>query len=610
MAGSIPSDFVREIVDVSEIVSLIDSYMPLKKKGIDHWGICPFCDDGNNPSFSVSEQKQFYYCFKCRATGNVISFLQAHQGFDFVESVEALASKAGLEVPYENARNHKDEREPIFKALEASAAYYESVLANKNDAQHVRDYLKDNRKISGETCRRYAIGYAPNSWSALSDELKKQDFDETVLIKAGLVKKNKDGGLYDVFRDRLIFPIRDRKGRVVGFGGRVMNPEDQPKYLNTGDTPVFQKGKELYGLYESLENRRDLKDIYVVEGYMDAVAMSENKINNADATLGIATNRFHVQKLLQLVSEITFCFDGDDAGRGAAWGALKNVLPVVGDGTEIRFLFLPEGEDPASLLEKESKEEFRSRSESSLLLSQYFIQRLAEAVGVTSLEKKASLASRAMQLLMSMPESSIKKLLEEEVSKVTGLKKEDIQTHNLTKTYQKRRYALSTEDINNEQQERVFEQSGLGSKALSALIFYPGLVSELEDMAWLRELDQPETNLLIEVAEFFSSNPNSTITDLLSSLRSDSSSFIGTLLATTPALEEKNALLYFCDCLELLKKSNSKARINDLKLVLSSGKLSEDETFELQQHLLSSLDSLQEEDRLLLRSLSKANRNL
>ena len=610
MAGSIPSDFVREIVDVSEIVSLIDSYMPLKKKGKDHWGICPFCDDGNNPSFSVSEQKQFYYCFKCRATGNVISFLQAHQGFDFVESVEALASKAGLEVPYENARNHKDEREPIFKALEASAAFYESVLANKNDAQHVRDYLKDNRKISGETCRRFAIGYAPNSWSALSDELKKQDFDETVLIKAGLVKKNKDGGLYDVFRDRLIFPIRDRKGRVVGFGGRVMNPEDQPKYLNTGDTPVFQKGKELYGLYESLENRRDLKDIYVVEGYMDAVAMSENKINNAVATLGIATNRFHVQKLLQLVSEITFCFDGDDAGRGAAWGALKNVLPVVGDGTEIRFLFLPEGEDPASLLEKESKEEFRSRSESSLLLSQYFIQRLAEAVGVTSLEKKASLASRAMQLLKSMPESSIKKLLEEEVSKVTGLKKEDIQTHNLTKTYQKRRYALSTEDINSEQQERVFEQSGLGSKALSALIFYPGLISELEDMAWLRELDQPETNLLIEVAEFFFSNPNSTITDLLSSLRSDSSSFIGTLLATTPPLEEKNALLYFCDCLELLKKSNSKARINDLKLVLSSRKLSEDETFELQQHLLSSLDSLQEEDKLLLRSLSKANRNL
>ena len=610
MAGSIPPDFVREIVDVSEIVSLIESYLPLKKKGKDHWGICPFCDDGNNPSFSVSEQKQFYYCFKCRETGNAISFLQAHQGFNFVESVEALASRAGLEVPYENATNHRDEREPIFKALEASASFYELILANRNDAQHVRNYLKEERKISGDTCRRYAIGYAPNSWNALSEELKKQNFDETVLIKAGLVKKNKDGGLYDVFRDRLIFPIRDRKGRVVGFGGRVMNPDDQPKYLNTGDTPVFQKGKELYGLYETLENRRDLKDIYVVEGYMDAVAMSENNINNAVATLGIATNRFHVQKLLQIVNEIIFCFDGDDAGRGAAWGALKNVLPVVGDGTEIRFLFLPEGEDPASLLEKESKKLFIDRSKDSLLLSQYFIQRLAEAVGVTSLEKKASLASRAMQLLMSMPESSIKKLLEEEVSKVTGLKKEDIQTLKVVKTYKKRRPALSLEDIHNEQQERVFEQSGLGSKALSALIFYPSLVSELEDMTWLKELNQPETNLLIEVAEFFLLNPNSTITDLLSSLRSDSSSFIGTLLATTPTLEEKNALPYFRDCLNLLRKSNPKARIHDLKSILSAGKLNEDETFELQQHLLSSLENLQEEDRILLRNLSKANRNI
>ena len=215
-----------------------------------------------------------------------------------------------------------------------------------------------------------------------------------------------------------------------------------------------------------------------------------------------------------------------------------------------------------------------------------------------------------MQLLMSMPESSIKKLLEEEVSKVTGLKKEDIQTHKVVKTYKKRRSAPSLEDIHNEQQERVFEQSGLGSKALSALIFYPSLVSELEDMTWLKELNQAETNLLIEVAEFFLLNPNSTITDLLSSLRSDSSSFIGTLLATTPTLEEKNALPYFRDCLNLLRKSNPKARIHDLKSILSAGKLNEDETFELQQHLLSSLENLQEEDRILLRNLSKANRNI
>ena len=222
MAGSIPSSFVREIVDSTEIVSLIDSYLPLKKKGKDHWGICPFCDDGTNPSFSVSEQKQFYYCFKCRATGNVISFLQSHQGLDFVESVEALASKSGLEVPYENVRNQSDDREPLFQVLLATASFFEETLAKSENAQHVREYIKTDRKISGETCRKYAIGYAPNSWNALLDFLKKEGYSESMMLKAGLVKTNKEGGFYDVFRDRLMFPIKDRKGRVVGFGGRVM----------------------------------------------------------------------------------------------------------------------------------------------------------------------------------------------------------------------------------------------------------------------------------------------------------------------------------------------------------------------------------------------------
>jgi DNA primase len=608
MAGSIPSSFVREIVDSTEIVSLIDSYLPLKKKGKDHWGICPFCDDGSNPSFSVSEQKQFYYCFKCRATGNAISFLQSHQGLDFVESVEALASKSGLEVPYENVRNQNDEREPLFQILLATASFFEATLAKSENAQHVREYIKTDRKISGETCRKYAIGYAPNSWNALLDFLKKEGYSESTMLKAGLVKQNKEGGFYDVFRDRLMFPIKDRKGRVVGFGGRVMNKDDQPKYLNTGDTPVFQKGKELYGLHESLKNRRELKDIFVVEGYMDAVAMSENNMHNAVATLGVATNRFHIQKLLQIVNEVIFCFDGDDAGRGAAWGALKNVLPVVGDGAEVRFLFLPEGEDPASLLEKESDEDFKKRSKEALLLSEYFIQRLAEAVGVTSLEKKASLAAKAMELLKSMPESSIKKLLEEEVSKATGLKKEDIQTHSISNKNQKRRYAAveDSDSVPEEVQERAFEQTQLGSKALSAVILYPNLSSEIADTSWLTELSQPETNLLVEVVQFFKENQNGNTADLLSILNPDSSSFIGTLLATTPHLEEKNALPYFKDCLELLKRSNSHSRIIELKLKLTSGDLTADETFELQQHLLSKLETLQDDDKMLLRDLSKA----
>ena len=604
MAGSIPEDFIREIVDTTNIVSLVDGYLPLKKKGKDHWGICPFCDDGKNPSFSVSEQKQFYYCFKCRATGNVISFLQSHQGFDFVESVEALASKAGLEVPYESSQASNNLREPLLYCMKAASDIFEKNLKDNNSAEKTRKYIQKERKISSEICKKYSIGYSLNSWDALNEELKKQGISKEVIIKAGLAKKNKEGKLYDVFRDRLMFPIKGRKGRVVGFGGRVMNPDDQPKYLNTGDTPIFQKGKELYGLYEALEVRKDLKQLFVVEGYMDTVAMSENGMRNSVATLGIATNRFHVQRLLQVVNEIIFCFDGDDAGRGAAWGALKNVLPAVVDGTEIKFLFLPEGEDPASLLEKESVEDFKKRTNDAKLLSEYFIDKLTQTFDVTSLEKKASLASKAMSHLASMQESSIKKLLESEVSNITGLDKKDIKTH--SKSSGSPRKSLRTKkDITETKEERIFRQTGLGSKILNVILAYPFLASEIEDLERYEGFKEPEVKLMLEVASYFISDPKLGISDLLSNIDPDSASFIGTLISTSPIIEEKNALPYLNDCLSLLKKTDSVSRIIELKEIYKKNSLTDDETFELQQHLLSNIDKLEEPERNLLRDLSQ-----
>ena len=604
MSGSIPEDFIREIVDTTNIVSLVDGYLPLKKKGKDHWGICPFCDDGKNPSFSVSEQKQFYYCFKCRATGNVISFLQSHQGFDFVESVEALASKAGLEVPYESSQASNNLRDPLLYCMKAASDIFEKNLKDNNSAEKTRKYIQKERKISSEICKKYSIGYSLNSWDALNEELKKQGISKEVIIKAGLAKKNKEGKLYDVFRDRLMFPIKDRKGRVVGFGGRVMNPDNQPKYLNTGDTPIFQKGKELYGLYEALEVRKDLKQLFVVEGYMDTVAMSENGMRNSVATLGIATNRFHVQRLLQVVNEIIFCFDGDDAGRGAAWGALKNVLPAVVDGTEIKFLFLPEGEDPASLLEKESVEDFKKRTNDAKLLSEYFIDKLTQTFDVTSLEKKASLAAKAMNHLASMQESSIKKLLESEVSNITGLDKEDIQTHSKSSS-SPRKSLRSKKDITETKEERIFQQTGLGSKILNVILAYPFLASEIEDLERYEGLKEPEVVLMLEVASYFISDPKLGISDLLNNIDPDSASFIGTLISTSPIIEEKNALAYLEDCLSLLRKSDSISRILELKEIHKEIGLSEDETFELQQHLLSNIDKLEEPERKLLRDLSQ-----
>ena len=605
MSGSIPPAFIREIVDMTDIVTLVDSYVPLKKKGKDHWGLCPFCDDGSNPSFSVSPQKQFYYCFKCRATGNVIGFLESFEGLGFVESVEALASRAAMEVPYEQSSKKREDKDPIFEVLSIASDFYETSLADSALAKQVQKYVKEDRHISGSTCRRFAVGYAPKSWNALSSYLSTKGFSVELQTKAGLTKRNKDKEAYDLFRDRLMFPIKDRKGRVVGFGGRVMKPEDQPKYLNTGDTPAFQKGKELYGLFEALQDRRNLKRIYVVEGYIDVIAMSENGINNAVATLGIATNRFHTQVLLQLVNEVIFCFDGDDAGRGAAWGALKNVLPVVNDGAEIKFLFLPEGEDPASLLEKEDKETFEKRLKDALLLSEYFIERLTQAVGTGSLEKKATLASKAIELLKSMPESSIKKLLEAEVSTITGLSKQDIEENSRSTATRKSKETKFITTSQEKEEEKSFEPGGIIAKTVAALITFPELISEIDSTDWIKELSRPEGNLLVQVIEYFQNFPNGQVADLLSSLDKDSASFIGSLLSESPSLDKKNSVAYFQDCLQALKKANPRKRIIELKKQLAKEKLSEDETFELQQHLLSNLEKLNEEDRGLLRELSQ-----
>ncbi len=603
MSGSIPKEFISDIIDLTDIVSLVDSYLPLKRKGKDHWGICPFCEDGKNPSFSVSEQKQFYYCFKCRATGNVIGFLQSHQGYDFIESIEALAARAGIEVPYDNNASVNPEKSPIFDALQIATEIFENNLAKSNDSEHAREYITKQRQISSEVCKKFSLGFAINSWDALTNQMLAKGTTEDILIKAGLAKKNKDGKLFDVFRDRLMFPIKDRKGRVVGFGGRVMNPDDQPKYLNTGDTAVFQKSRELYGLFETLEFRKDLKEIFVVEGYMDAIAMYEHGMTNAVATLGIATNRFHIQKLLQVVNEIIFCFDGDDAGRGAAWGALKNVLPSISDGSEIKFLFLPEGEDPASLLEKESVENFKKLSQESNLLSEYFIERLSQASEITSLEKKASLAAKAMELLSTMQSSSIKRLLEGEVAKVTGLDTEDLKTQSKTINYPKR--TSSAAAAGNEETYKSFEVTGLGSKILSVILSYPYLAKEIEDLDKFSDFIEPEVKLMTEVVAFFNNRPADGISDLLSELDKESASFVGALISMSDPVDEQNAKAYLSDCLFNLKKSDSVTRIIELKEIFDKGELSEDETFELQQHLLSNIHKLEEPEKNLLKALSQ-----
>ena len=289
MSGSIPKDFITEIVDMTDIVSLVDSYLPLKKKGKDHFGQCPFCDDGKNPSFSVSDQKQFYYCFKCRATGNVIGFLQSHQGYDFIESVEALAARAGIEVPYENNQSFTSEKDPLYTALKMAMEIFEKNLSKSKDSEHVRNYILNNRKISSEVCRKFSLGYATNSWDALSKEMLNKGIKEEVLIKAGLAKKNKDDKLFDFFRDRLMFPIRNVKGECIAFGGRLIkDKKDQAKYLNSPETKTYKKKYEVYGLHEIREINKRPESIFLVEGYMDVIGLYQHGVKNAVASSGTA----------------------------------------------------------------------------------------------------------------------------------------------------------------------------------------------------------------------------------------------------------------------------------------------------------------------------------
>ena len=401
-----------------------------------------------------------------------------------------------------------------------------------------------------------------------------------------------------------MFPIRDTAGNTVGFGGRVMKPEDQPKYLNTSDTLVFKKSSQVYGLYESSSNRKDMTEIFVVEGYLDVVSMFQRGINNAVATLGIASNRFHTQKLLQLTDKIIFCFDGDKAGRGAAWNALKNSLPVAKDEAELRFLFLPEGEDPSSLLEVEDKDIFMRRMKESLVLSDFFIKRLKEIVGsLDSLEKKASLASKAMTLLHSMPDCVLKDLLEIEISKSTGLDKKNIHELSLSskQNFKPITFKQSRDQVKN---DNVFELSSFSSKALKTLIQYPNLSNEVGDFDRFEGNTQPDLLLLLKIANHFKNIPDATIAEIMSILDKDEIEAIGNLLANSLPIKETNISRYFQDCLIKIENEDSGLRILRLKKIMLDRSLSEDEIFELQQHLISNLDELSDEDKSLLKSLS------
>lgn len=422
MAGRIPQQFIDDLMQRVDIVEVIDSRVPLKKAGREYQACCPFHNE-KTPSFTVSPTKQFFHCFGCGAHGTALGFLMDYEHMEFVEAVEELARSVGLEVPRERqagaAQDRGDITAPLYDTLDQAAKYFRQQLRQHPDAGRAVGYLK-GRGLSGEIAQAYGLGYAPPGWDNLLRALGADKEHQAHMERAGLLIKKDNGELYDRFRDRIMFPIHDRRGRVIGFGGRVLG-DDTPKYLNSPETPVFHKGRELYGLFEARKRERKLERLMVVEGYMDVVALAQFDIGNVVATLGTATTHDHLEQLYRVVPEVVFCFDGDRAGRAAAWRALENALPVLRDGRQARFLFLPEGEDPDTLVRKEGKEAFLRRAEKSIPLSEFLYEALEAQVDTASMDGRARLVELAKPLLNQVPTGVFRRMLVDRLEDVAHL---------------------------------------------------------------------------------------------------------------------------------------------------------------------------------------------
>ncbi|MEC8102467.1 MAG: DNA primase [Pseudomonadota bacterium] len=421
MAGRIPQSFIDELLTRVDVVDVVDSRVKLKKTGKNYSACCPFHNE-NTPSFTVSPDKQFYYCFGCGASGTALRFVMEFDGLSFPDAVEKLASQASMTVPREAASQREiqqeQEHKSLFTQMEASSRFFEQQLREHEQRHRAVDYLK-GRGLSGKAAKFFGIGYAPPGWDNLQESLGSDKQIIRELVTSGMLIEKEDGRTYDRFRDRIMFPIRDARGRYIAFGGRVLGDE-KPKYLNSPETPIFQKNRELYGLYEARKIRQKLTRFVIVEGYMDVVALAEFGIHYAVATLGTATSEHHLRRLFKIVPEVIFCFDGDDAGRTAAARAMETALPVLSDGVQARFLFLPDGEDPDTLVRKEGRDGFEKRLNESLHLPEFLFEQLKQQVDFDTLDGKARLDKMAAPLIGKLPKGTLRSLMEKRLDDMIG----------------------------------------------------------------------------------------------------------------------------------------------------------------------------------------------
>jgi DNA primase len=498
MAGRIPQPFIDEIVARSDIVEIIGARVPLKKSGREFKACCPFHNE-KSPSFWVSPDKQFYHCFGCGAHGTVVGFLMQYEKMEFIDAVADLAQRAGLEVPRE-AQGARDQGGVDFHQIMARiAGFFEQNLA---DNARALKYVS-LRGIDAKTTAKFALGFAPDSWDALLSRFGSQEDERRQILQLGMIIERdtrggeRAAGFYDRFRDRLMFPIRDSRGRVIGFGGRIID-QGEPKYLNSPETPLFHKGRELYGLYEARQARGDFKRLMIVEGYMDVVRLHQAGITYAVATLGTATTQEHLSKIFRLTSEVVFCFDGDRAGRQAAWRALENSLPLAQDGRELKFMFLPEGHDPDTLVAEEGSEAFEKRLNGALPLSEYLIQQLMADVDLNHVDGRAKLKALAAPLFARMPEGIYREMLAEGLAKRVSMPAAALKK-SFASADPKRPPAERPEPEARRRGRISAGRGNLLTQAITLVLHHPTAAAAVKDLAALGGVDRPGIAVLREL---------------------------------------------------------------------------------------------------------------
>lgn len=579
MAGRIPQSFIDQLLDRTDIVEVIDAAVKLKKSGRNYTACCPFHQE-KTPSFSVSPDKQFYYCFGCGAGGNALGFLMAHEHLPFVEAVERLAHRAGMDVPREQLspqaeQQQRRERTLYDRLAELSEWYYGQLKTSKEAV----DYLK-TRGVSGKTARDYRIGFAPAGWDHLLKTFATDDAALHELVEAGMVVEGEDGKRYDRFRHRIMFPIRDGRGRVIAFGGRVLGKDEKPKYLNSPETAVFHKSRELYGLFEARQAGASMDRLLVVEGYMDVVMLAEHGIHQAVATLGTAVGRAHLERLFRHTSEVIFCFDGDSAGLKAAHRALEVSLPTLQDGRMVRFMFLPDGEDPDSLVQKEGRDAFLERIAQSEPLSAFLLRTAASGQDSQSPDGRARIARHALALIAQVPAGIFRSLLVAELARQTGLDahrlEQQLGGHDAPPTPPR----TAPEPAARETPvmagpARRGQRLGPAYQAMSYLLFNPQLATHARplDTGTLQLLDSPDAELLTRLLDAMQSHPDSTVAGLLSYWAdTEERNLLAQLATHPPLLTSAEALRHeLAGCFQRLQQEAARQPTRALQAELAGG---------------------------------------